>query len=106
MPDFDRRNGGLVRLLAQTYPQLASMDSEQIEAFLNADTGCSVTPEMDNGAAFDLWRPVLAHKHGRKELWPYTSHDIQRMKARAAEMKADEERRQAALQKESPDKPG
>lgn len=95
MPSFDRR--GIVPLLQNHYPQILDMTSEQIEAFLNSETGASVTREEPNGMAFDTWRRILVKKLNDKKIWPYTEVDERTFRERSDQMKRDEEERQARL---------
>jgi len=94
MTSFDRTQ--IVGLLKPIWPELADMLSSEVQAFLNARTGCTVKDTTPNGIAFDTWRKAIAKDH--PEVWPYTQARIDAIQVKAREMKADEERRQKAVE--------
>ena len=86
----------IVGLLKPIWPELADMLSSEVQAFVNQKTGCNVTDTTPNGIAFDMWRQAVAKDH--PEVWPYTQARIDAIQRKSREMKADEERRQKAVE--------
>lgn len=78
MASFDRTSN--VPHLKDTFPALVGMTSEQVQAFLNDESGLKIESTVPNGIAFDRWRKALA-KRGYPELWTYTQADIDRINA-------------------------
>lgn len=95
MASFDRTQ--IIGLLKPIWPELATMLSSEVQAFLNQVTGSNVTSETPNGTAFDIWRQVIAQQTEHKHVWPYTQEQIDQIQVKARQMKADEEERQRKL---------
>ena len=91
---IDRRD--IVRALRGDYPETQVMTSEELEGWLNAETGLSIGPLVSNGLAFDAWLQALAKK-GKPHLFPYGEDQIAALKARGEAMRANPEEIKARL---------
>ena len=91
MTSFDRTQ--IVGLLKPIWPELETMFSSEVQAFLNEKTGCNVTGDMPNSGAFDLWRQAIAKQTEHKHVWPYTHEYVDMVQRREREMKVAEEKR-------------
>jgi hypothetical protein len=89
----DRRE--ISGLLLKYFPTMETASSEEWHYFLDKMTGLETPLDMSNGQAFDQWRMALQEQG--YPVWKYTPKAIEAMQARAAEMKAAEEKRAADL---------
>lgn len=81
----DRRD--IVGLVSPHFPKIdwPTLSSDDVAAFLDAQTGLTTDPLVENSSAFDAWRMALASKD--VPVWPYTAADIAAMKARGEALK-------------------
>lgn len=82
-------------LLLKYFPTLEGASSDEWHHFLDEYTGLDTPMDEPNGTAFDRWRQALAQKGF--PVWGHTPEAIAAMKKRAAQLKAAEEKRAAAL---------
>lgn len=95
MASFDRTD--IVRLLSPIWPELQTMLSSEVQSFLNQATNSTVTSDLPNSTAFDIWRQAIAKQTEHKHVWPYSQDQVDQIQIKAREMKAAEIERQKKL---------
>lgn len=106
---LDRREIlGLLRPHIPTLPE--DITSDDLHAFLDAQTGLTTAIDEPNGSAFDKWRMALAAQD--YPVWGHSAEKKAEVLARGEFLKAEEAKRKAAhaallveLAKEAPGKP-
>lgn len=91
---LDRRE--ILGLLRSHIPSLPeNISSNELHAFLDAQTGLVTALDEANGSAFDKWRKALAAIG--YPVWGYSNEQTAAMAAKGVELKALEAARVAAL---------